>query len=103
MKKLFTTLISALTLGAALPAVAGPDWATIEHARKMHHDAQVQHSGDVYEALPPTAAGPQKCPAPEALVLPLDHGPRAQSTPYLNQQRKDRYDAQIRACKEASK
>jgi hypothetical protein len=44
-----------------------------------------------------------KCATPDRLVLPLDHGPRAQPTPYLNQQRKNRYEAQAQACKEASK
>ena len=51
------------------------------------------------------AAAPDQgkvCP-PRALVLPLDHGPRAQTTPYLNQLRKARYEAEVKACKEATK
>ena len=104
MNKLLVTLISAITLGAALPAFAGPDWHAIEQARKAHHAAPAeQHTGDLYEASAPTAAGPQKCAMPDPLVLPLDHGPRAQTTPYLNHQRKERYAAQVQACKEASK
>lgn len=42
------------------------------------------------------------CP-PKKLVLPLDHGPRAQTTPYLNQVRKARYEAEVKACKDAAK
>ena len=101
MKKLLITLIGALTLGAALPALAGPDWQAIEAARKAKHATQGERHGDAYEALPPTAAGPQKC-LPDAPVVQLDHGPRAQTTPYLNQRHKDRYDAQVKACSTAT-
>ncbi len=41
-----------------------------------------------------------ECPPP-ALILPLDHGPRAVTTPYLNKLRKERYEAAVKACKEA--
>ena len=118
MKKLLVTLIGALTLGAALPALAGPDWQAIEAARKAKRTTEIsRHAGpndvqgptaaassprDPYEALPPTAAGLQKCPT-DALVLPLDHGPRAQTTPYQNRLRKDRYEARLTACKGATK
>ena len=103
MNKLLVTLISTITLSAALPAVAGPDWHAIEQARKAHQAAQTERTGDLYQASAPTAARPQKCAMPDPLVLPLDHGPRAQTTPYLNHQRKERYAAQVQACKEASK
>jgi hypothetical protein len=103
MNKLLVTLISAITLGAALPAVAGPDWHAIEQARKAHQAAQAERTGDLYEASAPTAAGQQKCAMPDPLVLPLDHGPRAQTTPYLNHQRMERHAAQVEACKQASK
>jgi len=102
MKKLLITLVGALTLGATLPALAGPDWQAIEHARKAKQAAQAERLGDVYETLPPTAAGPQKCPT-EALVLPLDHGPRAQTTPSLNRSRVARHEAQLAACKGPAK
>ena len=105
MNKLLIALISTITLGTALPAVAGPgpDWHAIEQVRKAHQAAQAERTGDIYEASAPTAAGPQKCTTPTPLVLPLDHGPRAQTTPYLNHQRVERYMAQVQACKEASK
>ena len=102
MNKLLVTLISAITLGVPLPAAAGPDWHAIEQARKAHQGAQAERTGDLYEASPPPAARPQKCAMPDPLVLPLDHGPRAQTTPYLNQQRRNRYAVQAQACKEAS-
>ena len=70
MKKLLITIIGALTLSTTLPALAGPDWQAIEQARKARQATQAERHGDVYQALPPTAAGPQKCP-PDALVLPL--------------------------------
>ena len=42
-----------------------------------------------------------RCP-PDAPVLPLDRGPRAQSTPYLNEKRKARFEPEQKACKEAA-
>lgn len=102
MKKLLLTLITFLTLGDALPVLAGPDWQAIEHARKAKQEAQTARQGDVYAALPPTSAGPVKCP-PTAPALQLDHGPRAQTTPYQNRLRKDRYEAQMKACADASR
>ena len=69
MNKLLITLAGALTLGAALPVFAGPDWQIIEKARKEKQAAQLAQHDD---AVQPAAA--QNCP-PEPLVLPLDHGP----------------------------
>ena len=34
MKAIWITLMGAATIGAALPALAGPDWNIIEQARK---------------------------------------------------------------------
>ncbi|HQS41729.1 MULTISPECIES: hypothetical protein [unclassified Polaromonas] len=55
-------------------------------------------------SLPASAAPDQVkvCP-PKKLVLQLDHGPRAQTTPYLNKLRKERYEAEVKACKDAAK
>lgn len=99
MNKLLITLIGALTLGAALPVFAGPDWQAIEQARKAKRATQAARQGD---AMPAKGTDAMSCP-PDALVLPLDHGPRAQSTPYLNRLRKERYDAQVKACQEPTK
>jgi len=98
MKKLLIPLVGALSLGAALPALAGPDWQAIVQGPI----AAASSPKDPYAALPPTGAGPQQCPT-DALVLSLDHGPRAQTTPYQNQLRRDRYAAQLTACKKSTK
>lgn len=102
MKKLLIALISAITLGTTLPVLAGPDWQAIEQARKAKQAAQATRHGDAYEVMAPTSAGPVKCP-PDAPVLQLDHGPRAQTTPYQNRLHKDRYEAQVKACAGAMK
>lgn len=98
MNRPLITLISALMLGTALPVSAGPDWQAIEQARKAKQATQMARHGD---ATPAQGAGAMRCP-PDALVLPLDHGPRAQSTPYLNEKRKARFEAEQKACKEAA-
>ena len=79
MKKSLITVIGALTLSAALPALAGPDWQLIEHARKAKQAAQDARQGSARVVKSQCALG--------ALVLPLDHGPRAQTTPHQNQLR----------------
>ena len=76
----------------------GPDWPAIEPARKAKQATQQAHHGD---AMAAKGADAMTCP-PDALVLPLDHGPRAQSTPYLNEKRKARFEAEQKACKEAA-
>lgn len=102
MKKLLTALIAAITLATTLPVLAGPDWQAIEHARKAKQQAQMARPDEAYEAMAPTGAGPAKCP-PQALVLPLDHGPRALTTPYQNRLRKEQHEAQVQACNAPTK
>lgn len=92
MKSLLNTLVGALALSAMLPAIAGPDWQAIEQSRKNKR-AQVAR----LEKLTPA----EQCAA-RRLVLPLDHGPRAQSTPYLNQQRRLGFEAELQACQTAA-
>ena len=99
MNRLLLTLITGLTLVTTLPTWAGPDWAAIEHARKAKQAQQIARHGD---AVDPQSENAKKC-RPDAPVLQLDHGPRAQTTPYLNQQRQKRYEAQVKARKAASK
>ncbi|MGM9488075.1 hypothetical protein [Ideonella sp. YS5] len=86
MNKLLVSLIGVPTLGAALLGCTGSSVQTSERR------------GDLYEAAGPTAAG-LKCPA-EAPTLLLDRGPRAQTTPYENRLRRERYESQLKACKE---
>lgn len=92
MKKLLATLIGTIALGSTLSAFAGPDWQAIEQARKNAH----AQSTTTEKTMPE-----EKC-AQKRLILPLDHGPRAQSTPYLNRQRKEAFEAEMKACKEAA-
>lgn len=98
MKKLLITLISAITLGTTLPVLAGPDWQAIEQARKAKQATLAARHGD---ARPAAGTEGMRCPL-DALALPLDHGPRAQSTPYLNEKRKARFEAEQKACNEAA-
>lgn len=92
MNKLIYPLLGALMLIITLPVFAGPDFQVIEQARKAKQAAPVAQ----------TTAGRRDCP-PQPLVLPLDHGPRAQTTPQQNQTGKARFEAQMQACKDAAK
>ena len=98
MKKLLITLIGSFALAGTLPAFAGPDWQIIEKARKDKQAAaqttRVSSSGTSM------AAGSCRIDPP---VLQLDHGPRAQTTPYQNQLRKERHEAQSKACGRTTK
>lgn len=86
MNRLLITLAGVLTLGATMPAIAGPDFQAIEQGRK---------------AAAVRATTEKGCES-RRLVLPVDHGPRATSTPYLNQLRTQRFEAEMKACKEAA-
>ena len=89
MNKLILTLIGGVALSAALPALAGPDWQLIEHGRALKQ-AAAHHADDTQ---PTTQTSTYR--SPSRLVLPLDHGPRAQTTPHANQQRVRQYEAQL--------
>lgn len=92
MKKLITILAGTFVLGAMVPAFAGPDWQAIEQARKNKREQL---------ATEEKLSSQEKCAA-KRLVLPLDHGPRAQTTPYLNEKRKARFEEELKACKDAA-
>lgn len=72
MKRISIPLAGILAATLALPAVAGPDWTII---RAAHNNTAQQQPH-----------GAQQAPAAEEDVLPLDHGPRALSTPWLNKE-----------------
>lgn len=91
---LISTALSFWALAASLPAAAGADFNIIEQGRKAKQSAQQADQGKT--------RGEPACP-PGQLVLPLDHGPRAQTTPYANQLRKERYASQMQACKDAGR
>lgn len=102
MTRFLIKLAGGLTLGAVLSACAGPDLMALERAHKGQLATQAQPQGDNYANFPPTAAGSPKCQQ-QAPVMGLDHGPRAQTTPYQTQLRRDRYAAQMSACMDAKK
>lgn len=86
MNKPLVLLVAGLATAAASSAFAGPDFFALQKAREAR---QAQSSTQ-----------PKDCAAAR-LVLPLDHGPRAQTTPYLNEKRKERFAAQQNACRQA--
>ena len=51
------------------PAIAGPDWFIVQEAHRMLAQRAIENKGIVSKP-----------------VMPLDHGPRALTTPWLNQQ-----------------
>lgn len=73
MKKISITLAGMLSISLALPAVAGPNWSII-------------HDAEAHKASHQQPAATKNVPTVEE-VVPLDHGPRALSTPYLNKER----------------
>lgn len=86
MKQALFTLAAAIGLSASFAATAGPDFPTIERARETGRREAITR---------------KDCQA-RRLVLPLAHGPRATSTPYLNEQRKKQFEAELKACEEAA-
>lgn len=75
MNKSSTALILALSVAFSMPAVAGPNWDVI-------HKAEADKAAHKHE---------------HALVLPLDYGPRAITTPWLNRQRLSQMVSQLDA------
>ena len=68
MNKSYLIAAGMLSVFVALPAVAGPNWQVIHEGEHSHE---------------------QLANAPQAEeVLPLDHGPRALSTPWLNKEKR---------------
>lgn len=65
MRKTFAVLLVTFIATLSLPAAAGPNWDLIH---KAESEKDVQKHEDMN-------------------ILPLDHGPRALSTPWLNQQK----------------
>lgn len=95
MKTSYLPLIAALTLGVSLPALAGPDFQAIEKARAAR---QAAGAAQAVTTRVDSASGQRVKCLLAPLVLPLDHGPRAQTTPGENRMRKARYEAQVKAC-----
>lgn len=104
MRKHFAPFLTFLALAAAIPALAGPDFQAIEAGRRLAAQRAAQDKAEAVQiaSYAPGADGTRRCP-PERLVLPLDHGPRALTTPGENRIRQARYEAQLKACQELAK
>jgi len=102
MKKLLIGVMGALTLGAGLPAFAKPDFQAIERARRAQQAAQGEFQGASYQVSPPPAAEALKCP-PDRMELAIDRGPRSLMPSPQNRLRWQRYEAQVKACKDAAR
>jgi hypothetical protein len=89
MKKSFIALFGAIALSVALPVIA------------QTQTAPSAQPADTTTMQPKTAIASKDCKA-RKLALPLDHGPRAETTPRANQQRKERFEARMKACKDAA-
>ena len=98
MKTTLIAIIGLLALGTQLPAFAGPDFQLIEQARKAKRAEDMRRQAQTADLA---AAGKKDCPPP-ALVLPLDHGPRADTTTAQNRIRKERHAAAVEACRTAT-
>jgi type II secretory pathway pseudopilin PulG len=77
MNRPFITVVIAITAAVSIPAVAGRDAAQISQQEKANQAMAEQHAKE--EAKAGKAA--------TRIVLPLDHGPHAQTTPWVNKQR----------------
>lgn len=75
MKNTHTIFALALSAAVSMPAAAGPNWDVI-------HKAEADKAAHKHE---------------RALVLPLDYGPRAITTPWLNRQHLSKLVAQSEA------
>jgi hypothetical protein len=70
MKSIHIAIAGMLTVSTlSLPAVAGPDWSVIQDARKI---------SSLHKMI--------EKPSLEKEGLPIDHGPRALSTSWLNKE-----------------
>jgi hypothetical protein len=87
MKPFANILLAAFTTLTLASALAAPQDAAIAEAKKVQA-AAVSDAAD----------------APAAKKYPLDHGPRAEVTPWVNEQRRlqDQQSAQLAAAHRAS-
>ena len=76
------------------------------HAARFRRPRLAGHRAGASEqagtARPSRKASPEANCAEKRLVLPLDHGPRAQRTPWLNERRRTCFEAEQKACKDAA-
>ena len=85
MKKMLKGFIPIAALAVGLPSWAGPDFRMIEQAREAKR-ASMRAAAEDKER--PYAEGESREKAEGAVVLPLDHGPRTDVTPFANEKRR---------------
>jgi type II secretory pathway pseudopilin PulG len=78
MSKLFIIVAMTVTTAVSVPAFAGRDAAQISQQEKSNQTVAAQRAQETARLGK----------AATKIVLPLDHGPRAETTPWLNQQRR---------------
>jgi hypothetical protein len=107
-RTIMAAAVVCMALSAALSAKAGPDFDAIAHARKLR-DADALASLRSQEITSPSSPRIKQDPVAgsstpacqlEELTPQLDHGPQAQTTPFLNRQRVERRDAALQACRD---
>ena len=76
MRKPLLAMIATLAAMVSVPALAGPNWDVI-HAAEADRYAQ-QHDATI--------------------ILPLDHGPRAHTTQWLNEERESEITSELAAA-----
>ncbi len=89
MKNLSLILSLAFSLGLVAHAFAAADTTATDPSSKATYE---QRSEQTRQAEAAAACRDQK------LTLQLDHGPRAATTPWLNEQRRLNFEAQKQAC-----
>lgn len=80
VKALSLGLASTLTLITSMSAFGGPDWDGIEKGRAAKRAEAVQQA----------ESGKEK-----KILVPLDHGPRADTTPWLNRKGLERFQREM--------
>ncbi|WP_454728096.1 MULTISPECIES: hypothetical protein [Cupriavidus] len=95
-----TTINAMVTLAlvtVSFSAAGGPDFDAVGRSPSQAHEPQPQPQ-PATTGLPPqpgeVKAEAKVCPV-EKPILPLDHGPRAQTTPYENKLRMRKYQEAV--------
>ena len=92
MQSLNLLLTLVIGIGLVATASAAPDLAAIDYEREAARERleRTLRAGDIAACCE------------RSLTLLLDHGPRAETTPWLNEERRLRFEAEKKACVERS-
>lgn len=94
MSKTRNALATFVLATVSLLAAAGPDFDAIERSRSQARKPQPQPTTNL-PSQPGEVKQEAKVCAVEKPILPLDHGPRAQTTPYENAVRMRKYQEEV--------